>query len=50
MRNLCIDSWRGAIGDRLEFVTISGSRLFVMHDKPAELDETIGRFLGGIRR
>jgi pimeloyl-ACP methyl ester carboxylesterase len=44
MRNLCVDSWRGAAGDRLEFVTISGSRLFVMFDKPDELDQALAAF------
>jgi pimeloyl-ACP methyl ester carboxylesterase len=47
MRNLCLDSWRGAaaLSDRLRFVTIPGSRLFVMHDQPAALDSAITGFL-----
>lgn len=46
MRNLCIDSWRGAgeKSDRLEFVTIPGSRLFIMYDQPAALDLAIASF------
>ena len=44
MRNLCVDSWRGAAGDRLEFVPIAGSRLFVMYDKPDELDQALAAF------
>jgi len=52
MRNLCIDSWRDAknVNDKIEFVTISGSRLFVMFDKPEELDKAIGGFLGRVER
>ncbi len=47
MRNLCLDSWRevAAASDRIEFVTIAGSRLFVMHDQPEALDRTIAGFL-----
>jgi hypothetical protein len=47
MRNLCIDSWRGAAeaSDRLEFVTIPRSRLFVMFDQPEELDRALESFL-----
>ncbi|HET9368814.1 MAG TPA: alpha/beta hydrolase [Vicinamibacterales bacterium] len=45
MRNLCADSWRGVSGPPLEFATIPGSRLFVMHDKPAELDQVVAAFL-----
>jgi pimeloyl-ACP methyl ester carboxylesterase len=46
MRNLCQDSWRGvAASDTIQFVTIPGSRLFVMYDKPEELDREIARFL-----
>jgi pimeloyl-ACP methyl ester carboxylesterase len=49
MRNLCLDSWRGAAeaGGRLEFVTIPQSRLFIMHDQPAQLDRALGGFLQG---
>jgi pimeloyl-ACP methyl ester carboxylesterase len=47
MRNLCLDSWRGAAdaSDRLEFVTVPRSRLFIMYDQPEELDRTVDRFL-----
>ncbi len=47
MRSLCHDSWRGAAeaSDRVEMVTVGGSRLFVMHDQPDELDRVIGGFL-----
>lgn len=45
MRNLCLDSWRGAESDRLEFVTIPRSRLFIMYDQPDELDRVVGNFL-----
>jgi pimeloyl-ACP methyl ester carboxylesterase len=47
MRNLCLDSWRGAAGatDRLEFVTIPQSRLFIMYDQPEELDRVVTEFL-----
>ena len=47
MRNLCLDSWRGAaeLSDRLEFVTIPRSRLFVMDDQPEELDRVVEEFL-----
>jgi len=47
MRNLCIDSWRGAAGasDRLEFVMIPRSRLFIMFDQPVELDRVLESFL-----
>lgn len=47
MRNLCLDSWRGTPGikDRLEFVTIRQSRLFVMYDRPEELHQAVEGFL-----
>ena len=47
MRNLCLDSWRGAAeaSDRLEFVTIPQSRLFIMYDQPEELQRVVDRFL-----
>jgi pimeloyl-ACP methyl ester carboxylesterase len=47
MRNLCVDSWRGAaaLSSRLEFVTVPQSRLFVMHDRPEELDRIVADFL-----
>lgn len=50
MRDFCIDSWSGAKGqsDKLEFVTISGSRLFVMYDRPDDLDKTITGFFDRI--
>ena len=47
MRNLTADSWRGAKerSDRLQFVTIPRSRLFVMFDRPEELDRVVESFL-----
>jgi pimeloyl-ACP methyl ester carboxylesterase len=47
MRNLCIDSRRGAAeaSDRLEFVTIPRSRLFIMFDQPEDLDRTLESLL-----
>ncbi len=47
MRNFCIDTWTGAAAasDRLEFVTIPRSRLFIMYDQPEELDRAVDRFL-----
>jgi pimeloyl-ACP methyl ester carboxylesterase len=52
MRTLCHDSWRGAreANPRLEFVMIAGSRLFVMFDKPAELDAAIASFLARLAK
>ena len=42
----CLDSWGGAaeLTDRLEFVTIQRSRLFVMYDQPEELDRVVEQF------
>lgn len=47
MRNLCIDSWKGAaeMSSRLEFVTIPKSRLFIQYDQPEALDRAIAGFL-----
>ncbi|MFN8062754.1 MAG: alpha/beta hydrolase [Vicinamibacterales bacterium] len=47
MRNLCLDSWRGAeaVNERIEFVTVPQSRLFVMFDQPEVLDRIVGDFL-----
>lgn len=47
MRNLCLDSWRGAeaLNPKIEFVTVPQSRLFVMFDQPDTLDRIIGDFL-----
>ena len=47
MRNLCLDSWRGAAeaSDYLEFVTIPQSRLFIMYDQPEELQRVVEAFL-----
>ncbi|HMV87096.1 MAG TPA: alpha/beta hydrolase [Blastocatellia bacterium] len=46
MRNSCIDSWKGAaeLSNRLEFVTIPKSRLFIQHDQPEALDRAIAAF------
>jgi pimeloyl-ACP methyl ester carboxylesterase len=47
MRDLCLKSWEGvALSDAIETATISGSRLFVMYDRPEELDLAVSRFLG----
>lgn len=46
MHNLCIDTWKEAIATgRFEVASVSGSRLFVMYDKPEELDAITKRFL-----
>jgi hypothetical protein len=46
MRDLSLKSWEGvALSDAIETATISGSRLFVMHDRPDELDREVDRFL-----
>ena len=52
MRNFCHDSWKGAaeLTNRLEFVTISQSRLFVMHDQPEQLDQALERFFRKLAR
>lgn len=47
MRSSCVDSWNGAaeLSNRLEFVTIPQSRLFIQYDQPAALDRAIAAFL-----
>jgi pimeloyl-ACP methyl ester carboxylesterase len=52
MRNLCIDSWRGArdANSRLEFITVAESRLFVMYDRPEALDRALDAFLGRTKK
>ncbi len=52
MRNLCLDSWKGAdtLNPALEFATIPLSRLFIMHDRPAELDSVVNAFLARNRK
>lgn len=47
MRDFCVASWRDArsTDSRLTFATVQGSRLFIMHDKPEELDALIRRFM-----
>lgn len=47
MRDLTHGSWSGIEGTvpAIEFVTIPGARLFVMHDRPEELDRTVKAFL-----
>jgi pimeloyl-ACP methyl ester carboxylesterase len=48
MRNSCIDSWKGAaeLNNRLTFVTIPKSRLFIQYDQPEALDRAIAAFPG----
>lgn len=53
MKNLCVDSWRGVEKTgtgTLEFATVAGSRLFVMYDKPEELDRVIRSFLERVQK
>ena len=52
MRNLCLDSWQGIepAAGTIELAKVSGSRLFIMYDKPEELDRLIGAFLARVRR
>jgi pimeloyl-ACP methyl ester carboxylesterase len=46
MRDLCLRSWEGLpLSDSVETVTIQGSRLFVMYDRPEELDRAVNGFL-----
>lgn len=46
MRDLCLRSWEGLpLSDSVETVTIQGSRLFVMYDRPEELDRAVSGFL-----
>lgn len=46
MRDLCLRSWEGVpLSDSVETVTIPGSRLFVMYDRPEELDRAVNAFL-----
>jgi len=47
MRDLTVDSWTGAaaLSNRLSFVRIPNSRLFIMYDNPDALDREIARFL-----
>ena len=47
MHNLCVDAWNDVVATtgKFEVVSISGSRLFIMYDKPAELDSAVIRFL-----
>lgn len=46
MRDLCLKAWDGIpLSDSIETATIAGSRLFVMYDRPDELDAAINRFL-----
>ena len=50
MRDLCIGTWRDVVASnsRFQVALVPGSRLFVMHDKPAELDSIVDRFLASI--
>lgn len=52
MRNSCIDSWKGAaeLNQRLAFVTIPKSRLFIQYDQPEALDRAIAAFLSNAQR
>lgn len=47
MRNLCLDSWSGAkeLNNKIEFVLMPQSRLFIMFDQPEALDRAILGFL-----
>jgi pimeloyl-ACP methyl ester carboxylesterase len=47
MRDLCVESWSRVrdVNDRLEFVTIPASRLFIMYDQPDALDRAVDAFL-----
>jgi pimeloyl-ACP methyl ester carboxylesterase len=48
MRDLCLRSWEGVpLSDSIETVTIPGSRLFVMYDRPEELDRAVSTFIEG---
>jgi pimeloyl-ACP methyl ester carboxylesterase len=50
MRNLCLDSWKGAeeLSKQLKFVKIAGSRLFVMLDQPEEFDRVLNSFFNSL--
>ena len=50
MRNLCHDSWKGAeeLSKQLKFVKIPESRLFVMLDRPEELDRVLKSFFDSL--
>jgi pimeloyl-ACP methyl ester carboxylesterase len=52
MRNLCLDSWKVAekASEKIEVSTISGSRLFIIYDKPDELDRVVRTFLTKVQR
>jgi len=47
MRDLCVESWSRVrdVNDRLEFVSIPESRLFIMYDRPDALDRAVDTFL-----
>jgi pimeloyl-ACP methyl ester carboxylesterase len=52
MRNLCIDTWKSVVAEtgKLEVASVPGSRVFVMYDKPTELDSIVNRFLRRVTR
>jgi pimeloyl-ACP methyl ester carboxylesterase len=52
MRSLCQESWRG-VGERsplIEIVAVPGARLFIMYDRPEELNRLVGAFLARVER
>jgi pimeloyl-ACP methyl ester carboxylesterase len=52
MRNLCVDSWRGAsaASPRIELAPVPQSRLFVMFDQPEAFDRIVDAFLKRVRQ
>jgi pimeloyl-ACP methyl ester carboxylesterase len=52
MKDSTEGSWKGvaAVPNRLEFARVANSRLFVMYDKPDELDRVVDEFLARARR
>jgi pimeloyl-ACP methyl ester carboxylesterase len=52
MKGFTVDSWSGVAAQpgMVEFRTIAGTRLFVMQDKPDELDRVVDEFLQRLTR
>jgi pimeloyl-ACP methyl ester carboxylesterase len=52
MKGFTVDSWKGVTAPpgMLEFESVAGSRLFLMYDKPEELDRVVDAFLAHVRR